>query len=311
MSTKARAKIAKTAVFLMVLGISFICFLSPVHAQDIDYPDYVGYVNDFAGLMDAASTSDLETLIDGVEKGTGAEITVVTIDSLEGITIEEYAVDLFEYWGIGKADEDNGILILVALLDREVRIEVGYGLEGVITDLEAGRIIDNIIVPNFKEENYNRGIYDAVVTISNQIYGEEELGTMGEEQGTSSSSGGFFSRIPTGYICCFPVFIIIFLIIFLVNLFKRRCPQCRRFWALTIKTKILKAASYTRSGQKEIERKCKYCSFHDKKIVKIPRRTRSSGFSRGGGFSSSGSSGGSFGGFGGGSSGGGGASGSW
>ncbi len=67
----------------MVIGISFICFLSPVHAQDIDYPDYVGYVNDFAGLMDAASISDLETLIDGVEKGTGAEIAVVTIDSLE------------------------------------------------------------------------------------------------------------------------------------------------------------------------------------------------------------------------------------
>ncbi len=310
MSTKARAKIAKTAVFLVVIGISFVCLLSPVHAQDIDYPDYIGYVNDFAGLMDAASTSDLETLIGGVEKGTGAEMAVVTIDSLEGITIEEYAVELFEYWGIGKADEDNGILILVALLDREVRIEVGYGLEGVITDLEAGRIIDDIIVPNFKEENYNRGIYDAVVTISNQVYGEEELATMGEEQDTSSSSGSFFSGLPMGFICCFPVFIIIFLIIFLVNLFKRRCPQCRRFWALTIKTKILKAASYTRSGEKEVERTCKYCSFHDKKIVKIPKRTRSSGFSSGGGFSS-GSSGGSFGGFSGGSSGGGGASGSW
>jgi uncharacterized protein len=310
MSTKARAKIAKTAVFLVVIGISFICLLSPVHAQDIDYPDYIGYVNDFAGLMDAASTSDLETLIGGVEKGTGAEIAVVTIDSLEGITIEEYAVELFEYWGIGKADEDNGILILVALLDREVRIEVGYGLEGVITDLEAGRIIDNIIVPNFKEENYNRGIYDAVVTISNQVYGEEDLATMGEEQDTSSSSGSFFSGLPMGCICCFPVFIIIFLIIFLVNLFKRRCPQCRRFWALTIKTKILKTASYTRTGKKEVERTCKYCSFHDKKIVKIPKRTRSSGFSSGGGFSS-GSSGGSFGGFSGGSSGGGGASGSW
>jgi uncharacterized protein len=310
MSTKARAKIAKTAVFLVVVGISFICLLSPVHAQDIDYPDYIGYVNDFAGLMDAASTSDLETLISGVEKGTGAEIAVVTIDSLEGITIEEYAVELFEYWGIGKTDEDNGILILVALLDREVRIEVGYGLEGVITDLEAGRIIDDIIVPNFKEENYNRGIYDAVVTISNQIYGEEELATMGEEQDTSSSSESFFSGLPLGFICCFPVFIIIFLIIFLVNLFKRRCPQCRRFWALTIKTKILKTASYTRTGKKEVERTCKYCSFHDKKIVKIPKRTRSSGFSSGGG-SSSGSSGGSFGGFSGGSSGGGGASGSW
>jgi uncharacterized protein len=312
MSKKAWAKIAKTVVFLVVISISFICFLSPVHAQDVDYPDYIGYVNDFAGLLDAASRSDLETLIDGIEKGTGAEIAVVTIDSLEGITIEEYAVELFEYWGIGKADEDNGLLVLVALLEREVRIEVGYGLEGIITDLEVGRIIDEIIVPNFKEENYNRGIYDAVVTISNQIYGEEELTSMGEQldSSSSSSSGSLFGGLPT-CICCFPVFIIIFLIIFLVNLFKRRCPQCRRFWALTIKTKILKAATYTASGKKQVERTCKYCSFYDKKILTIPKKTKSSGFSGGGGWSGGSSSGGSFGGFSGGSSGGGGSSGSW
>ena len=77
--------------------------------------------------------------------------------------------------GHRKSREDNGLLILVALTERQVRIEVGYGLEGVITDLEAGRIIDEIIVPNFKNGDYSRGIYDAVVTISNQIYGEEDL----------------------------------------------------------------------------------------------------------------------------------------
>ncbi|MCJ7666009.1 MAG: TPM domain-containing protein [Actinobacteria bacterium] len=308
MSRKARGIIAKTVMFLTAIIISFMCFLSPVYAQDIDLPDYTGYVNDFAGIMDATSRADLEALIKGVESGTGAEIAVVIIDSLEGITIEEYAVELFEKWGIGKADEDNGILILVALLDREVRIEVGYGLEGVITDLEAGRIIKDIIVPNFKNEDYDRGIYDAVVTISNQIYGEEDLATMEEEQDYSQDSGGFFSGLSSGCICCFPVFIIIFIIIFLVNLFKRRCPQCRRFWALTIKTTVLKAATYTSSGEKLVERTCKYCSFHDKKVVKIPKRTKSSGFSSGGGFSGGGSSGGSFGG---GSSGGGGASGGW
>ena len=83
--------------------------------MDVDYPDYVGYVNDFAGILDNASASDLEALITSIEKNTGAEIAVVTIDTLEGITIEEYAVVLFEKWGIGKADEDNGLLILVAL----------------------------------------------------------------------------------------------------------------------------------------------------------------------------------------------------
>ncbi|MCD4668838.1 MAG: TPM domain-containing protein [Actinomycetia bacterium] len=310
MSGFVSGKILKISVFLIVLSFCISFFAAPIHGQDVDYPDYTGYVNDFAEILDSASRHDLESLITGIEKNTGAEIAVVTIDTLEGITIEEYAVKLFEKWGIGKADKDNGLLILVSLMDRKVRIEVGYGLEGIITDLEAGRIIDEIIVPNFKNEDYSRGIYNAVVTISNQIYGEEELGISGESREDYSSGSNFsFPGGTPGCICCFPVFIGIFLIIFLVNLFKRRCPKCRRYWALTIKTKILKAATYASSGKKEIERTCKYCSFHDKKIVKIPRRTKSSSSGSGGGWSG-GSSGGSSS-FGGGSSGGGGASGSW
>jgi len=311
MPVPARAISIKSAIFTCAAVLFLLLSLSPIHGMDIDYPDYTGYVNDFAGILDNASASDLEALITGIEQDTGAEIAVVTIDTLEGITIEEYAVQLFEQWGIGKADEDNGLLILVALAERQVRIEVGYGLEGVVTDLEAGRIIDEIIVPNFKNEDYSRGIYDAVVTISNQVYGEEDLVTDGSDREPSPVAAGFFSSIPTGCWCCFPVFLFIVLIIFLVNLFRRRCPQCRRFWALTIKTKIIKAATYTAAGSKLVERICKYCSFHDKKTVRIPRKTRSSGFVGGSGGWSGGSSGGSFGGFGGGSSGGGGASGSW
>ncbi len=311
MSRNLTPKTAKISVFFITFFCCLLLSISPIQAVDVDYPDYIGYVNDFAGILDDASASDLEALIAGIERNTGAEIAVVTIDTLEGITIEEYAVVLFELWGIGKAEEDNGLLILVALMERQVRIEVGYGLEGVITDLEAGRIIDEIIVPNFKEEDYSRGVYDAVVTISNQIYGEEDLALEERSRSTSSAAAGFFSSIPAGCWCCFPIFLFFALLIFLVNLFKRRCPQCRRFWALTIKTKILKAATYSSSGSKLIERTCKYCSFHDKKKVTIPRRSRSSSSSSGGSSWSSGSSGGSFGGFGGGSSGGGGASGSW
>jgi uncharacterized protein len=305
------AKTAKISVFLITALCCLLLIFSPLQAMDVDYPDYVGYVNDFAGILDNASASDLEALITSIEENTGAEIAVVTIDTLEGITIEEYAVVLFELWGIGKAEEDNGLLILVALMERQVRIEVGYGLEGVITDLEAGRIIDEIIVPNFKNGDFSRGIYDAVVTVSNQIYGEEDPVLEDGSEDTSSNAARFHSSIPTGCWCCFPIFLFFALIIFLVNLFKRRCPQCRRFWALTIKTKIIKAATYTSSGSKLVERTCKYCSFHEKKTVTIPRRTRSSSLRSGGSSWSGGSSGGSFGGFGGGSSGGGGASGSW
>ena len=304
------AKTARISVFILTVLCCLLLFFGPIQAQDVDYPDHIGYVNDFAGIMDNASAADLGNLITGIEKDTGAEIAVVTIENLQGITIEEYAVELFEKWGIGKAVEDNGLLILVALQERQVRIEVGYGLEGIITDLEAGRIIDEIIVPSFRDGEYSRGIYDAVVTISNQVYGEEELALGEESEDRSTGSGSPLSAVPFGCWCCFPVFLFFAVIIFLVNLFKRRCPQCRRFWALTIKTEVLKAASYTASGRKLVERSCRYCSFHDKKTVAIPKKTRSSGSGSGGGWSG-GSSGGGFGGFGGGSSGGGGASGSW
>jgi len=269
------ARNAKISVFFLIPFCCLLFFLSPIQAQDVKYPDYIGYVNDFAGILDNASASDLEALITSIEKDTGAEIAVVTVDTLQGITIEEYAVELFEKWGIGKAEEDNGLLILVASTERKVRIEVGNGLEGIITDLEAGRIIDETIVPSFKEGEYSRGIYDAVVTISNQVYGEEEMALEDGSERKSTGSGSSLSAVP-----------------------------------LTIKTEVLKAASYTSSGRKLVKRSCRYCSFHDKKTVTIPRKTRSSGSSSGGGWSG-GSSGGSFGGFGGGSSRGGGASGSW
>ncbi|MBN2073055.1 MAG: TPM domain-containing protein [Actinobacteria bacterium] len=300
------------------LAVFFICLFSspsPAFAEDINYPDYKGYVNDYAGILDAATAADLENLITNIEKDTTAEIAIVTVENLQGITVEEYAVKLFEKWGIGKKEEDNGLLILISMEERAVRIEVGYGLEGVITDLEAGRIINNIIVPGFKEGKYSSALYDAVVKISNQVYGEKDLdpvaGTVSEPQQDSTSSGNLLSGLPSGCICCFPVFFVIFLVIFLVNLFNKRCPRCRRFFALKIKRTVLEQATYSSAGKQLVERTCKYCGFHDQKVVKIPRKTRSSTWSGGGWSSGGGSSGGGFGGFGGGSSGGGGASGRW
>ena len=106
------ARIAKISAFILTVFCCLLFFLSPVYALEVDYPDYVGYVNDFAGILDNASASDLEALITSIEKNTGAEIAVVTIDTLEGITIEEYAVVLFEKWGIGKAERIMAFLSL-------------------------------------------------------------------------------------------------------------------------------------------------------------------------------------------------------
>jgi len=294
----------------LILFLLLLIVFAPglLHAQDIELPDYTGYVNDFAKVIDADTVSRLESLISQIEAETTAEIAVVTIESLQGKVIEDYAIELFSQWGIGKEDQDNGVLLLVAIEDRTLRLEIGYGLEGAITDVESKRILENSVIPQFKEGNYSQGIYAGVEAVAAHIYDEanieSDLALPAVETNTGSSS------FPYVFIyCCLPPFILISLIIFLVNLVRRRCPQCRRFFKLKIKETVLKRATFTQSGQKKVERWCTVCDFADQKIVKIPTKTHSSGTWLGGG--GSGSSGGGFGGFGGGSSGGGGASGRW
>ena len=132
------------------------------------FPSSQGYVSDFAGLLSPASKAQLEARLSQLEKETTVEIAVVTIKSLEGHSVEDYASRLFEQWGVGKKGKDNGVLFLVAAEDREVRIEVGYGLESVITDGRAGRILDNDVVPHFKNGDYETGILSGVGAI--EIY---------------------------------------------------------------------------------------------------------------------------------------------
>jgi len=268
--------------------------------------------------MQSGSKTQTEDLIAKVEKDTNCQIAVAIVNSLEGISVEEYAVTLFEKWGVGKKKEDNGVLLLVAIEDRKLRIEVGYGLEGTITDLEAGNIIDNVIVPKFKQNDYSTGVYDGVVAIANQIYEEKGMTPISDSvEAETTVQGGFFNSIdkifsnPCVY-CCIPVFFIILIISTIVNILKRKCPRCKKI-KLRIKNTIIKEATYTASGLMLVDRTCSFCGFHDEKNQVIPKKTKSSGaggFFIGGGGGSSGGGGG-FGGFGGGSSGGGGASGGW
>jgi len=104
-----------------------------------------------------------------LEDKTTAQVTAVIIDSLQGITIEEYAVELFRRWGIGQKGKDNGVLLLVAINDRQMRIEVGYGLEGAIPDGKAGRIRDEYIIPYFKEGDYSKGIYYGYLALAKEV----------------------------------------------------------------------------------------------------------------------------------------------
>ena len=122
------------------------------------FPPHDGYVNDFASVLADTDETYLEDYLRTLERDTSAEVAIATVTSLDGVTIEEYANRLFAEWGIGKKQRDNGVLLLVAVRDRQVRIEVGYGLEPILPDGRAGEIIRTSIVPEFRAGNIPRGI---------------------------------------------------------------------------------------------------------------------------------------------------------
>ena len=179
--------------FLVSLFFIFIASLSTCLA---DFPQPVGYVNDFAGIIDDDFQGRLEQDLSDFEEETGVEIAVVTVKNLGDNYLENYAVELFEQWGIGQKKQDNGLLLLVALEEREVRIEVGYGLEPVITDSRSGQIIRELITPHFKEANYDQGIEAAVVRIQDYIRSGQSPGGVEEDQPKAESH---FSGLIIGF----------------------------------------------------------------------------------------------------------------
>jgi uncharacterized protein len=154
--------------FLIILAAGLLLFGgSAVIAQT--FPRPIGFVSDFAGIIDPAARADLESRLKKLSQDTGAEIAVVTIVSLNNDSIEDYAVKLFQNWGIGQKDADNGVLFITSLQDRKVRIEVGYGLEPIITDGRAGRILDNEVLPSFRNGDYSDGIIAGAAAIEDLV----------------------------------------------------------------------------------------------------------------------------------------------
>ena len=181
-------KMAKPSVILILLIL--LSALPAVAA--VDYPQLTGFVTDDADMIDPAYEAKITELAKKIEGATTVEIAVVTVESLEGESKETYAVKLFEQAGIGKKDKDNGLLILVAKQERKYRFEVGYGLEGVITDSMKVNIGDRIITPNFKNGEYGKGIYESMLVIEGLLEGDEEViseYSMNDQGSTGTSSG--------------------------------------------------------------------------------------------------------------------------
>ncbi|HNP36565.1 MAG TPA: TPM domain-containing protein [Woeseiaceae bacterium] len=130
-------------------------------------------LTDIAGVLSPAAKSELESRLQVFEQKTGSQIAVLIVDSTEPETIEQYSLRVADAWKLGRAHIDDGILLLVAIDDRKIRIEVGYGLEGAVPDARANRIIDNYIVPHFSDGDYAGGIAAGVDALAALVTGED------------------------------------------------------------------------------------------------------------------------------------------
>ena len=138
-------------------------------------------VNDFAELISMDNKEKLEQKLVAYNDSTSTQICVVTVNNIGDYSIEDYAVRLGRSWGIGQKDKDNGILILISKDDRKVDIEIGYGLEAYVTDYDSKDIIDNIIVPAFKQSNYYEGIDEATNRLIAQLQGTFVAGSSSDD----------------------------------------------------------------------------------------------------------------------------------
>ena len=157
--------------WLAALALIALAFLLTTSAFAADLPKLTGRIVDTAGMIDPTTEAALVQKLAAFEKKSSDQIVVATVDSLDGEAIEPYTNRLFRAWGLGQGGENNGILLLVAKSDRKMRIEVGYGLEGTLTDLHSKLIIENTMVPAFRAGDFSGGISRAVDDIVTVLEG--------------------------------------------------------------------------------------------------------------------------------------------
>ena len=147
-----------------VLLIAFVLLLSSVAAA-LDVPVLRGRVNDYAGAMQATQVQSLESQLAQLERDTGHQVAVLTVPTLDGEDIEGFSIRVAENWKIGKKGHDNGAVLVVAVKDRRLRLEVGYGLEGLLPDAIAKRVTADYIVPHFRQQDYGGGIVAGIAAL--------------------------------------------------------------------------------------------------------------------------------------------------
>ncbi len=157
----------------MFVAFSLVC-VSVGALAAANFPRLSGRVVDEANILDAHRRTSLDTLLESHERATSNQVVVVTLSSLQGYDIADFGYQLGRHWGVGQQDKDNGVLLIVAPQERKVRIEVGYGLEGTLTDALASQIIQRKILPKFRNGDMPAGIESGAKTIVSALAGTYE-----------------------------------------------------------------------------------------------------------------------------------------
>jgi uncharacterized membrane protein YgcG len=155
----------------LALAIVTVCVVA-FAAAAVDVPYLTGRVTDNAEILDADARTRLDELLRAHEQATGNQIAVLTVPTLDGESIEDFSARVFGTWKLGQKSKDNGVLVVVVPRDRRMRIEVGYGLEGVLPDAAASRIVRDVMTPRFKTGDFAGGIEEGVKAIIATLTGQ-------------------------------------------------------------------------------------------------------------------------------------------
>jgi len=206
-------------IFLWVVAV--VLFARGAFALSV--PPLQGRINDQATLLSPVAVQQITERLLAYEKATGHQLAVLTIPTLDGDPIEDFSIRVVEAWKLGKKGKDDGVLILVVVKDRKMRIEVGYGLEGELPDVTAGRIVRDVMTPRFRSGDYAGGIAAAVDAVIVKTGGPASTSAPSDATAVERPARplGLLGRIISGLVkfVFFGVFGLVILFMFLINRF--------------------------------------------------------------------------------------------
>jgi uncharacterized protein len=193
----------------LILILTLLPALAATGYGQTDLPMPTHYVEDYANVINDSDERSLNGVLQELEQKTGAQYIVLTVLSTGGLPIEQFSIELAEKWKLGQKGKDNGMLFVLAKNDRKWRFEVGYGLEGFVTDQYCGRIGRNVLVPYLRKGDYSRGIYQANLQVIQRIATEAGVSLTGMPKVTPAPVRGRRRGVP----CCSALPIILFILL--------------------------------------------------------------------------------------------------